>query len=73
MAIEFREFFRGHSGDRWLLVREPATGHLFIRHEARTISHIEISDFLRPANRDPEHAALRSLIGTLIVKDAQSS
>jgi hypothetical protein len=68
VAIESREFYRGPSGDVWLLAREPVTGHLFVRHEAKRISHIEVGAFLMPANREPEHLALRSLIGTLIVE-----
>jgi hypothetical protein len=72
VAIESREFYRGPSGDVWLLTREPATGHLFVRHEAAQISHIEIGAFLRPANREPEHFALRTLIGTLIAKGSET-
>ena len=49
-----------------MLAREPATGHLFVRHEAGRVSHIELSVFLSPANRNPEHQALRDLISTLI-------
>ncbi len=72
MAIDSREFYRGASGDRWLLAREPLTGHVFVRHEAEQVSHMDIGAFLTPVNREPQHLALRRLIGTLIVGGSES-
>jgi hypothetical protein len=65
-AIESREFYRGARGDVWLLAREAVTGHVFVRHEAETVSHMEIGAFLRPGNQDPAHQALRDVLGAWI-------
>ena len=64
--INSREFYCAPSGGRWLLAQERETGYIFVRHEAGGISHIEIATFLRPGNLQPEHAALRALLATLI-------
>ncbi len=65
-VIEAREFYREPNGDLWLLARETVTGHIFVRHEAKTVSHIEIGVFLRFANQDQAHRALRDVLGAWI-------
>ena len=64
-----REFFRSSNGDVWLLSNEG--GRPFILHQANlpaggSIEKIELSDFLKPSNRGPEHQELARLIDTLL-------
>jgi hypothetical protein len=64
-----REFFRSSNGDVWLLGSEG--GRPFILHQANlpaggSIEKIELSDFLKPSNRGPEHQELARLIDTLL-------
>ena len=66
-----RELYSSPNGDRWLLRRDPATGDVFVRHEANVPSggkrtDIDIGDFLSSGQRNPEHQALLRLIGTLV-------
>ena len=49
---EQRMLYSSPNGDRWLLGRDPATGDVFIRHEANVPSG--------------EHQALLRLIGALV-------
>jgi hypothetical protein len=68
---EQRELYSSPNGDRWLLKRDPATGNVFVRHEANVPSggkrtDIDIGEFLSEGQRNPEHQALLRLIGTLV-------
>jgi hypothetical protein len=68
---EQRVLYSSSNGDRWLLSRDPATGNVFIRHEANVPSggkrtDIDIGEFLSSGQRNPEHQALLRLIGTLV-------
>lgn len=71
MPAEQRELYSSPNGDRWLLSRDPATGNVFIRHEANVPSgghqtDMDIGAFLSGGQRNPEHQALLHLIGTLV-------
>src|SRR5438445_5830298 len=72
MMLQRRELYRSaQNGDRWSLVREPASERVFIEHEPNASSggqttHIEVGDFLVRGGRGAEHQALLRLIGTLI-------
>ena len=64
-----REFFRSSNGDVWLLGSED--GRLFVLHQANlpaggSVEKIELSDFLKPSNRGPEHQELFRLMDTLL-------
>ena len=77
MALESRELYSSPNGDRWFLSREPATGNVFIRHQANTpsgghLTDIEIGSFLS-GGRNPEHQALLHLIGSLVKGDPKSA
>lgn len=66
-----RELYRSPNGDRWLLIRDPANGRVFVRHEANApsgghSSDLDVEDFLSWGPRNPEHEALLRLIGTLV-------
>jgi hypothetical protein len=70
MPLERRELYRSPNGDRWFLSRDPATGNVFVRHEANVpsgghLTDIDIDAFLS-AGQNPEHQALSHLIGTLV-------
>ena len=72
--VEKRELYSSPNGDQWFLGREPATGRLFVRHEANLpsggqVTDIEIGAFLSRGAHNPEHQALLRLIGTLIERD----
>jgi hypothetical protein len=67
-----RELYRSApNGDRWSLVREPASERVFIEHEPNVWSggrttHVELGDFLKHGGHGPEHQALLRLIGSLV-------
>lgn len=70
MPVEKRELYSSPNGDRWFIARDPATAHVFVRHEANLPSgghstDIDIGAFLSRGPRNPEHQALLRLIGTL--------
>ncbi len=72
--VEKRELYSSPNGDRWFLSREPATGRVFVRHEANSpsggqVTDIDIGAFLSRGAPNPEHEALLRLIGTLIERD----
>jgi hypothetical protein len=71
MPVDTRELYSSPNGDRWFLCCNPATGRVFIKHEANVPSggqstEIDIGAFLSGGPRNPEHQALLRLIGTLI-------
>jgi hypothetical protein len=62
--------FTSSNGDRWLLLRDPADGRSFVRHEANLasgghVTEIGLSAFLAADRGGPEHQALWLLIATL--------
>lgn len=69
MALS-REIYRSSNGDRWVLVREPDTRRVFVRHEPNAASggrpgEYEVGEFLSRDAHTPERQALLRLIGTL--------
>ena len=72
MAVRTREIYRSApDGDRWLLVRDPDSDRVFVRHEPNLssggqVSDIEIGSFLIGTGSGPEKQALLRLIGTLV-------
>ena len=58
------------NGDRWVLLRDPADGRSFVRHEGNPasgshVTEIGLSAFLAADRGGPEHQALWLLIATL--------
>ena len=75
---EQRVLYNSPNGDRWLLKRDPATGKVFVRHEANVPSggkrtDSDIGEFLSRGQRNPEHQALLQLIGTLVEKKPRAA
>jgi hypothetical protein len=75
MPILSRQLYRSSNGDRWLLIRDPATGRVFVRHEANLasggqVTDTEIGHFLTEGGTGPEKQELLRLIGSL-VKDTE--
>ena len=71
MSLEAKELYRSPNGDRWSLIRDAASGRVFVRHEPNAssggrASDIGVGDFLVRGGRGPEHQELLSLIGTLV-------
>ena len=71
-----RELYRSPNGDRWDLVREPASGRVLVRHRPNAASggrasEVEVGEFLARGGRGPEHAALLRLIGALVGEDGE--
>lgn len=71
MPLETRQLYSSANGDRWYLVRDAATGHVFVKHEPNAssggqTSNIEIGEFLVRGGSGPEHQELLRLIRTLI-------
>lgn len=75
--LDTRELYLSPNGDRWLLVREVASGRVFIRHEPNKASggraaEIGIGEFLIEGRQNPEHVELLRLIGSLAAADEPS-
>ena len=75
--VRTRQLYSSENGDRWLLARDPGSGHVFVRHEPNAPSggrgaDIEIGAFLSRRAHGPEHQELLRLIGTL-VEDAPTA
>ena len=69
--LQRRVLYESANGDRWSLVRDPASGHVFVRHEPNVSSggrsrDIEVGSFLSRDAHGPEHQKLLRLIGTLV-------
>ena len=69
--LEPRQLYRSPNGDSWFLVRDPATGSAFVRHQANAPSGGQVTDldlgaFLSGPG-SPEHEALLRLIGASIL------
>ena len=70
MPSERREFYRSSNGDSWHICRDPDHVAVVV-HEPNEASGarssvIDLSAFLSPNNRGPEHQALRDLIAGLV-------
>jgi len=68
---EPRQLYRSPNGDSWFLVRDPATGSAFVRHQANApsggqVTDIDLGAFLSGPG-SPEHEALLRLIGASIL------
>jgi hypothetical protein len=68
---EMRQLYRSPNGDSWFLVRDPATGSAFVRHQANApsggqVTDIDLGPFLSGPG-SPEHEALLRLIGASIL------
>ena len=66
-----RLLYPSEDGDRWFLVRDPASGRVFIRHEPNAASggqtaELGIAEFLIRGVYGPQHIELLRLIGTLV-------
>ena len=67
MTFEPSLFYSSSNGDRWLLVRDQASGRSLVRHEPNRASggsaaDIEIDDFFLRDGQGPQHIALRVLL-----------
>ena len=66
-----REIYTSSNGDVWHLLRDPETGHAFVRHSANAAAGGNVVDislplFLSLGRDGPEHQELWRLIGTLV-------
>jgi hypothetical protein len=66
-----RAIYASSNGDRWLLVRDPASGRVLVRHEPNAASggrtsELGVGEFLVRGSHGPEHQELLRLIGTLV-------
>ncbi len=70
MPVESMELYSSSNGDRWLIVHEPRSARIFVKHEPNIASGgnsslIEIGAFLMQ-NHGPQHNELLRLIRTLV-------
>jgi hypothetical protein len=77
MPRQSRQLYQSANGDRWLLVREPETAQVFVRHEANVpsggqVTNIELGDFLSRGGVGPEKQELLRLIGSLVEADGNA-
>jgi hypothetical protein len=71
MSANERQLYRSSNGDRWYLVRDPASGHPMVKHAPNEasggrMSLIDLGTFLSGGAHAPERQNLLSLIGTLL-------
>jgi hypothetical protein len=62
--------YTSQNGDRWRLIRDAASGRIFVRHEPnRTsggrLSDTDVDEFLSRDGSGPEYTALRNLLRDL--------
>lgn len=74
MALSSVDLYRSANGDLWRLIRDGATGRVFVRHEANApsggqVTDTEVKAFLRMGGSGPEHAALRRLVDKAMAGD----
>jgi hypothetical protein len=67
MSASVEDIYASENGDRWQLVRDAASGRVFVRHKANPSSGGHITDmdvdwFLNRGGGGPEYAALRRLL-----------
>jgi hypothetical protein len=67
MALSTEDFYRSSNGDRWQLIRDPASGRSFVRHEPNLssggrITDTDVEEFLNRTGSSPENIALRALL-----------
>jgi hypothetical protein len=67
MAITTEDFYRSSNGDRWQLIRDPASGRAFVRHEPNLSSggrttETDVEEFLNRTGTSPQNLALRALL-----------
>jgi hypothetical protein len=68
MTSSSEDAYRSQNGDVWRLVRDAASGRVFVRHEANLssggqITETDVQEFLSTGGSGPEYAAVRSLLG----------
>jgi hypothetical protein len=71
VTVETRLLYSSANGDRWHLVRDSASGKVFVSHEPNASSggqaaNFPIGEFLTRDAHGPEHTELLRLIGTLV-------
>lgn len=67
MPISLQEIYRSSNGDCWWLMRDPALGRMFVRHEPNPesggrVTDMHVEEFLSRGGCGPEHAALRRIM-----------
>ena len=70
MPLQIRELYRSPNGDRWSLVSETESDHVFVRHQPNpssggAASDLDVGDFLIRGGNGPEKQELLRLIGSL--------
>lgn len=67
MSLSVADIYKSENGDRWQLIRDIASGRVFVRHEANPSSGGHVTDmdvdwFLSRGGAGPEYTALRRLL-----------
>ena len=78
MSVQKRELYSSSNGDKWFLSGDPATGTVFVRHEANVssgghVTEMDIATFLSSGQRNPEHQALLKLLATLLKSETAAT
>ena len=63
MALSTEDFYRSSNGDRWQLIRDPASGRSFVRHEPNLssggrITDTDVEEFLNRTGSSPEKSRI---------------
>lgn len=77
MTLAARPLYSSSNGDRWLLMRDPDSSRVFVRHEPNLdsggrASDIEIGAFLSRGH-GPEQQELLRLIGSLVEQSERAA
>lgn len=69
MILSSQDIYTSQNGDTWRLIRDAASGRIYVRHEANRssgghVTEVEVQEFLSRAGSGPEYAAIRKLLGT---------
>ena len=69
MTLSSEDIYKSQNGDTWRLIRDAASGRVFVRHEANPssggqVTDVDVEEFLSRGGSGPEYAATRKLLRT---------
>jgi len=62
VTLSSNDIYKSENGDNWRLIHDPASGRVFVRHEANLSAAGHIEEFLSRGGSGPEYAGLRGQV-----------